>query len=53
MGLKSLMDKRTEQRGMTIYYLNHSNKFQSALISCRQLTFSSMKIYKDYSDEYN
>jgi len=53
MGLKTLMDKRLEQRGMTLYYLTHINRGQSALIYCRQLTFSSMKIYKDYSDEYN
>lgn len=43
------MDKRLEQRGMTLYYLAN-NKFQSALIYCRQLTFSSMKIYKEFSD---
>jgi hypothetical protein len=52
IGLKTLMEKRLEQRGLTLYYLTHK-KFQSALIYCRQLTFSSMKIYKEYSDEYN
>ena len=46
------MDKRGEQRGLTLYYLTN-NKFQSALIYCRQLTFSSLKIYKEYSDDYN
>ena len=46
------MDKRLEQRGLTIYYLTN-NKFQSALIYSRQLIFSSMKIYKEYSDEFN
>ena len=37
---------------MSLYYLTN-NKFQSALIYCRQLTFSSMKIYREYSDDYN
>lgn len=41
-----------EQRGLTLYYLTN-NKFQSALIYCRQLTFSSLKIYKEYLDEFN
>lgn len=50
--LKNLMEKRLEQRGLTLYYLTNG-KFQSALIYCRQLTFSSMKIYKEYLDEYN
>lgn len=49
IGLKTLMEKRMEQRGLTLYYLSNK-KFQSALIYCRQLTFSSMKIYKEYSD---
>lgn len=52
IGLKTLMEKRMEQRGLTLYYLSNK-KFQSALIYCRQLTFSSMKVYKEYSDEYN
>ena len=52
MSLRTLMEKRTEQRGLTLYYLTN-NKTQSALIYCRQLTFSSMKIYKEYLDEYN
>ena len=46
------MEKRIEQRGLTLYYSN-DGKFQSALIYCRQLTFSSMKIYKEYSDSFN
>ena len=41
-----------EQRGLTLYYLTNQ-KSQLALIYCRQLTFSSMKIYKEYMDEYN
>lgn len=52
MALKTLMEKRLEQRGLTLYFLTN-NKFQSALIYCRQLTFSSMKIYKEYLDDYN
>jgi type III secretory pathway component EscR len=46
------MEKRLEQRGLTLYYLSNK-KFQSALIYCRQLIFSSMKVYKEYLDEYN
>ena len=52
ISLKTLMEKRLEQRGLTLYYMTN-NKFQSAVIYCRQLTFSSMKIYKEYSDEFN
>jgi len=45
IALKTLIDKRAEQRGLTLFYFTN-NKYQSALIYCRQLTFSSLKIYK-------
>ncbi len=45
VNLKSLMDKRKQQRALTIYNLANS-KFQNALIIARQLLFTSQKIWK-------
>lgn len=45
------MDKRKEQRALTIYNLANS-KFQNALIIARQLIHNSQKIWKEFYDEY-
>ena len=51
MGLKSLMDKRKEQRSLATYYLINL-KYQSALIVGRQLMFTSNKIWKEFNDDF-
>jgi len=38
------MDKRLEQRSLSLYYLTN-NKFQSAAIIGKQLMFSSQKVW--------
>ena len=45
MNIKSLMDKRKEQRSSTLYNLANE-KYQNALIIARQLLFTSQKIWK-------
>ena len=49
INIKALMDKRKEQRSMALY--NFVNlKYQNALIICRQLLFTSQKIWKEFHD---
>ena len=51
INIKALMDKRKEQRSMALY--NFVNlKYQNALILCRQLLFTSHKIWKEFNDDY-
>lgn len=49
--LKMLMDKRKDQRSMAIYNLVNQ-KTQNALILCRQLLFTSQKIWKEFHDDF-
>ena len=49
--IKALMDKRKEQRSLALYNLVNL-KYQNALILCRQLLFTSIKIWKEFNNEY-